>query len=162
MSQPPPPDDTKKYQAFRRATLGVYLVFSVTFSGLVIWSVFSSVLAMTPTRPPPSPEVLSLHQCAAGAEAMFKELEDQRRSYTSDGPAAEADRRFLTFRTDWMLRERRLESECGIDQPERAKLKAAFGSLIHLLDQYTTGSVVFSGSLGSIVDDLQAELEALK
>jgi hypothetical protein len=160
MSQPPP--DPKLYKGFRRGTLAVYLVFSVGFSCLVIWSVFSSVLAMTPKRPPASPDVLTLRQCALGAKAMFEELETQRKGFTTDGPAADADKRFLEFRTDWLIRERKLESECGVDQPERKQLKKAFGSLIHLVDQYTTGSVQFSGSLGSIVDDLKHELDELQ
>lgn len=159
MSTPPATDATKKFRPFRTVAWAVYLLISVGFSMLVIVSVFSSVLAMTPARPKESPDVLSVRQCADGAAAMFEELEQQRKGFTE---SAGADRRFLEFRTDWLLRERRLEAECALDRADRAELQTLIATLNRLLDQYTTGSVQYAGMLASTVEAFKAQLQQVK
>jgi hypothetical protein len=155
-----PSDAQARYRPFRTATLGVYLVFAITFSGLIIYSVIASVLGMTPARGRPGPEVYTAAQCTQGARALFRELDEERRAF-SDGEAALADRRFLEFRGDWLTRKRRLETGCGLERPERRRLREALESMEGLVDLYTTASVQFAGSLGPALDRLREQLDAL-
>lgn len=150
-----------RLRPFRVGTLAIYLVFSVGFSALVIYSVFKSVLEMTPGATRSGPEVYTREQCVRGARAMLEELEAQRKTYAT-APAERADHRFLEFRIDWLARKRRLESGCGLAQADRGELRAAFGSLDRLLDLYTTASVQFAGSIGADLDRLQQRLERLE
>ena len=150
-----------RWRPFRHAALGVYLVFSIVFSVLVTYSVFKSVLEMTPSRPKAGPVVYTVEQCTQGAAAFFQELEAQRASQ-ADGPAAMADHRFLDFRIDWLTRKARLEQGCGTDRPDRTDLKALFRVLDRLVDLYTTESVQFASSIGLAVDELHRILGRLE
>lgn len=148
-------------RVFRVITIGAHLLFSTAFSGLIIYSVFKSVLEMTPGRVPPGPEVYSLSQCVQGGEALLDELDRQRRAF-GEGVAAQADRRFMDFRADWLTRKGRLEAGCGLERVERGALRDFMRALDGLVDLYTTESVQFAGSLGIEVDRARALLRRLE
>jgi hypothetical protein len=150
-----------RFRPFRGAAWGVYLVVTCTFSLLIIVSVFKSVFAMSPGRPAGGPDVLTVAQCVGGARALFEQLEQERATH-SDGPATTADGRFMDFRVDWLTRERKLESQCALEAPERAQLKRALGTLEHVLDLYTTSSVQFATVVAPSVEQLRAELDQVK
>jgi hypothetical protein len=149
-----------RYRPFRTAALAIYLVFAVTFSALIIYSVIASVLGMTPAHPGASPEVYTAAQCTAGARALLEELDQERRGF-AEGDPAWADHRFLEFRGDWLLRKRRLEAGCGLERPERQALRDALEEMEGLIDLYTTASVQFAGSLGPALKQVRGQLERL-
>ena len=159
MSEPRARDP--RFRPYRAASWALYLVVSVGFSGLIIFSVFSSVLRMTPARPAEGPDVLTVAQCAAGARALFVELDLARRNQ-SEGEATLADRRFLDFRNDWLGRKRRLESECALSQPSREALRELLATLEAVLDLYTTGSVQFASAAGPTIERFREQLERVK
>lgn len=139
---------------------GIYLVVATTFSLMVTVSVVRSVLTMTPARPSTSNEVLPVAACVASARSAFEELDGHRQRLASeDGGAAKADLRWAHFRLDWLTRVRTLESRCGVDQPERARLKVVFVRLERVLDLYTTLTIQFSGAVGPHVDALRASFD---
>ena len=150
-----------RWRAFRVGALGFHLVFSVGFSVLVTYSVFKSVLEMSPGPARPGPQIFTHSQCVKGAKAMLDELEGQRRAYTS-GSAAQADHRFLEFRIDWLGRKRRLESGCGLEKEDRGDLKELFGELDGLVNLYTTESVQFAGSIGGEIDRAKRLIDRLE
>ena len=150
-----------RWRPIRVAALGVYLVFSVGFSLLVIYSVYKSVLEMTPGSARPGPEIYTASQCVKGAQAMFTELEGQRQAYTA-GSATQADHRFLEFRIDWITRKHRLESGCGLERRERGELRHLFKALDGLVDLYTTESVQFAGAIGPDVEEVRQLIERLE
>jgi hypothetical protein len=150
-----------RWRPFRVATLTVYLIISVGFSFLVIYSVFKSVFEMTPGGVQSGPEVYTQLQCARGAEAMLEELEAQRRAYAAP-EAAVADHRFLEFRIDWLTRLRRLQGGCGLERQERADLRRSLGALDRLVDLYTTESVQFASSIGIELDRVRDLIEESK
>lgn len=153
-----PADDSKdpKYRPFRAVLLGVYLALTVGFSGLIIFSVYRSVLRMTPARPPPGqtePEA----DCLRGARLLFSELEGQRQAQAEQADVAHSDQRFLQFRVEWLTRKSELESRCALEG--RPGVKKAFDSLDRVLDLYTTASTQFSGSVGPAIDEFKKQLE---
>lgn len=156
-----PPAHDPRFRPFRAASWVLYLVVSVGFSGLIIFSVFSSVLRMTPARPAEGPDVLTEAQCVAGARALFVELDLARRGQ-SEGAATQADRRFLDFRNDWLVRKRRLEAGCALSHPDRKPLRELLASLEVVLDLYTTSSVQFASAVGPAVERFREQLERVK
>lgn len=153
MSTPDPRDP--RFKVARRVTLGLYLAFSIAFSCLIIFSVFKSVLEMSPERPV-SGQISSESECIADARGLFGEL-DQHRQLLASGPeVAHADQRFLEFRVQWLGRKRALEARCALDA--RPALKETFVTLEKVLDLYTTESVQFAGGAGPTVDVLKAQL----
>lgn len=154
MTAPDPRDP--KFRSFRAASLGVYLVFTIGFSSLIIFSVYRSVLRMTPERPPPG-ELLSEEACLQDARGLFVELEQERKTQGDQSQVVRSDQHFLQFRVDWLKRKVALEARCGLENRERAR--AAFASLDRLLDLYTTASVQFSGAVGPTVDQFKKQLE---
>lgn len=155
MSAPPPKDP--RFRPFRAVSWAVYLVVAVGFSSLIIYSVFRSVLNMTPSRPPSGGPLLAEAECVTRARALFDELERERRALTEVAPTRQADQRFLKFRVDWHTRQQQLESQCAAG--ERPRLKRAFATLDRLLDLYTTATVQFSGAVGPAVDELRRQLD---
>lgn len=150
-----PAEDPKdpRYRPFRGFTLGVYLVLTIVFCCLIIFSVYRSVLRMTPERPTVGGEVQSEAECLRGASGLFTELEAQRKVQGEQADVTHSDQRFLEFRVEWLTRKRALEARCALDN--REKVKAAFDSLDRVLDLYTTASVQFSGSVGPTVDSFK-------
>lgn len=145
-----------KYRPFRAVSLGVYLVVTITFSCLIIFSVYRSVLSMTPDRPPPG-TVQPEADCLRDARGLFVELEAQRKQQGDQADVAHSDQRFLEFRVEWLKRKRAIESRCALES--REKTRAAFESLDRVLDLYTTASTQFSGAVGPSVDRFKKQLE---
>jgi len=155
------PRGDPRWRPFRVGALVVHLVFSVIFSALVIYSVFKSVLEMTPSAGRSGPDVYTSAQCGKRVRALFVELDAQRRAY-ADGSAAQADHRFLQFRIDWLSRKKRLESGCGLEREDRAELRRAFRGLDRLVDLYTTESVQFASSIGGELDEMTRLMDRLE
>lgn len=146
-----------RFRTFRGVSWVVYLVFSVGFSSLIIYSVFSSVLSMTPETPPALGASMTEGECMSQARALFAELEQQRKALAEAPVVTGADQAFLKFRIDWLTRKRAIEAKCGLDAREKAR--AAFSSLDRVMDLYTTASVQFTGGVGPKVDELKKQLE---
>lgn len=154
-AEPRDPKDPK-FRTFRAVSLGVYLVVTVFFSLLIIFSVYRSVLRMTPDRLPvgqTQPEA----DCLRDARLLFGELETQRKLQGDQPDVAHSDQRFLQFRVEWLTRKRALESRCGLES--RKGVKKAFDSLDRVLDLYTTASTQFSGGVGPALDDFKKQVE---
>ena len=153
MSAPAADPKDPRYRPFRAVALGVYLVFTLVFCCLIIFSVYRSVLRMTPERPNVGGELQSEADWLRGAGGLFTELEAQRKVQGDQADVAHSDQRFLEFRVEWLTRKRALEARCALDN--REKVKAAFDSLDRVLDLYTTASVQFSGAGGPTVDSFK-------
>ena len=153
MSTPDPKDP--RFKVARRVTLGVYLTFSVAFSCLIIFSVFKSVLEMSPERPAPA-QTSSEAECITEARQLFGELDQRRQLLATGNEVSHADQRFLDFRVQWLQRKRALEARCGVEL--RPSHKETFATLEKVLDHYTTESVQFAGGVGPAVDELKAQL----
>lgn len=156
MSNATPDPKDSRFRTFRGGAWALYLSFAVGFSALIIVSVFKSVLAMSPDQPTTS-QVSSEAECLRDGRALFVELEQYRKDYTSSPDVAHADQRFLKFRVSWLERKRALEARCAVES--RPAVKAAFASLERVLDLYTTSSVQFSGGVGPAVDELKQQLD---
>lgn len=148
-----------KLRPFRGLSWALYLVMAVGFSSLVIYSVTRSVFEMSPKRPPPI-SVRSVPSCTAAMGTLFDELEAERRQL-SVARASEADRRWLGFRTGWMVRLRELEAECALEDGERRELKNAFAMLNRVMDLTTVEATQLAGQLGPALDAFRARLSAL-
>ncbi len=150
-----PADDLKdpRYRPFRGALLGVYLVFTIGFSLLIIVSVYRSVLRMTPDRPPAG-EVRSEAECLSDARRLFGDLEGQRKLQGLEPDVRHSDQRFLQFRVEWLKNKRAIESHCALEN--RENVRDAFSALDRVLDLYTTASVQFSGAVGPTVDKFKS------
>ncbi len=151
MKSPDPRDP--RFRLYRGVSLGLYLVVAVGFSSLIIFSVFRSVLSMTPSRPDAVGESLTEEQCLLEAQQLFGELEQQRKSQADEVDVTHSDQRFLKFRTQWLERKRAKEARCALSERDRAR--TAFALLERILDLYTTASVQFSGAVGPAVDELK-------
>jgi hypothetical protein len=153
MSQIDPKDP--RFKVARRVTLGLYLTFACGFSCLIIYSVFKSVIEMSPQQRAAS-ATLTESECIGGARELFGEL-DRRRQLAATGPdVAHADQSFLEFRVKWLERKRALEASCSLDT--RPSLKDTFVTLEKVLNLYTTNSVQFAGGVGPSVDELKSQL----
>jgi hypothetical protein len=147
----------QRLRPFRGLAWGLYLFFAVGFSSLIIFSVFKSVLSMTPGAPefPASP--LTEVQCLDETRALFSELEARRKGLADASDVSRADQDFLTFRVAWLGRKRALEARCALD--EREKVADALKALERVMDLYTTSSVQFAGGVGPATDELKALLQ---
>jgi hypothetical protein len=154
------PTDPKdpRFRPFRGAAWAVYLVVAVGFSALIIFSVFKSVIAMTPDRPTPAGQALPAADCLVKARGLLDRLEAQRQAF-AEGDATKADRRFLEFRTNWLTEKRVVEAQCALDDPGREKLAAVFADLERLLDHTTTSSVQFSGAVAPTLEAVRRGLD---
>lgn len=156
MTSPDPRDP--RFKSFRAVSLAVYLIVSVGFSSLIIFSVYRSVLRMTPERLPAATGTLASEDtCLRDARAMFLELEEQRKTLGNEPDVTHSDQRFLNFRVEWLSRKRALEARCALDSRERAK--RAFALLERVADLYLTTTVQFSNGVGPVIDALKSELE---
>lgn len=150
-------DDPKdpRFRPYRAVSLGIYLVVTIGFSCLIIFSVYRSVLNMTPDRPPVG-ELRTEDACLGDARALFAELELQRQQAVGQSVRS-SDQRFLKFRVDWLRRKRVSEASCGLENRDR--VRNAFSLLERALDLYSTASVQFAGTAGPTVDELKELLE---
>lgn len=155
MSEPKDDPRDPRFRNFRAASLGVYLVFTITFCMFIIVSVYRSVLGMTPERPPVA-EIQSEEACMNDLRALFTDLEAERKLLGDQPRVVRSDAHFLQFRVEWLRRKRALEARCGLESREQAR--AAFSSLDRLLDLYTTASVQFSGAVGPTADEFKRQV----
>ncbi len=153
------PPTQAQLRPYRGAAWALYLVVAVGFSSLVIYSVTKSVFQMSPDRPAPA-TAKSVEVCAAGLTALYDTLEGERQKLTAPR-ASEADRRWLTFRTGWMVRLRELEAECALEESERSELKVAFTGLNKVMDLSTVEATQLAGQLGPALDTFRQQLGAL-
>lgn len=153
-------DDPKdpRFRPYRGLAWAVYLTVAVGFSSLIIYSVFKSVLTMTPDAPTSVGSPLDEAQCLARAKTLFDELEVHRKSLADAPDTSRADQAFLDFRLDWLKRKRDTEARCGLDARPRAQ--KAFASLERVLDLYTTASVQFAGGVGPAIDEFKSVVDA--
>ncbi|MBE2247977.1 MAG: hypothetical protein IAE78_00425 [Myxococcus sp.] len=159
MEPNPSSPSNARYRPFRGAAWALYLFVSVGFSSLVIYSVTRSVFQMSPTRPPPA-TARGVESCASELSGLFDTLANERQALS--GPrAAEADVRWLAFRTGWLVRLRELEAECALDDDDRKPLKAAFAQLHHVMNLATVEATQLSGQLGPALDAFRQKLGAL-
>lgn len=156
MNAPAADPKDPRFRTFRALLLGVYLVFTIGFSLLIIFSVYRSVLRMTPDRLPPG-EVQSEADCLKDARSLFGELEGRRKQQGLEADVQHSDQRFLQFRVEWLKRKRAIESHCAL--ANRENVREAFSSLDRVLDLYTTASVQFSGAVGPTVDKFKSLTE---
>ena len=157
MSTPPP--SQAQLRPYRGAAWALYLIVAVGFSSLVIYSVTKSVFQMSPDRPAPA-AAKSVEACTGGLVSLFQTLEAERLKLSAP-LASDADRRWLTFRTGWMVSLRELEAGCALDDGERSELKAAFAGLNQVMDLTTVEATQLAGQLGPALDSFRQKLAAL-
>lgn len=155
MTAPDPRDP--RFRPFRTAAWAVYLTVAVGFSALIVYSVFKSVVSMTPDRPAAAGEALPVADCVRSLRGLADELDAQRHAF-SRADARQADQRFLEFRVGWLTRKRALEVQCATAAPGRAKLAGAFDELERLMDLTTTSSVQFSGAIAPTLESFRERL----
>lgn len=153
MTAPAPADP--RFRPFRGLAWALYLVVAVGYSCLVIFSVTKSVLAMSPGRPEGG-ATLPVEACAGRLAELFSEVERERQALERVDSAT-ADARWLTFRNEWMVRARQLESICAVEEPSRAGLKATFAALHAVMDHATVSATQLSGQLGPALDAFRAQ-----
>jgi hypothetical protein len=148
-------DDPKdpRYRPYRGVAWVAYLIFAVGFSSLIIFSVFKSVLSMTPEPPAYAGAPLDEAQCLNEARNLFTELEARRKGLGDSKEIVKSDQAFLDFRLEWLTRKRSVEARCGLDS--RPRTKAAYDSLDRVMDLYTTASVQFAGAVGPATDEFK-------
>ncbi|HLL54868.1 MAG TPA: hypothetical protein VK447_15040 [Myxococcaceae bacterium] len=148
-----------RLRPFRVAAYAFYLVVVSVFCLFIIFSVFRSVYAMSPSRKPSSAETLTVRECLDGAEALWRELDDHRRELSTRAPARRADQEWTGFRVGWLNRLRELESRCAVESQGRAPIRVVFERLDGLMDLYTTHAVQFAGAVGGPVDAFRESLQ---
>lgn len=147
-----------RFARYRLAMLALYLVMTIGFSVLIIWSVFRSVLAMSPATPVAGP-TLSVAECSSKARGLFDELDARRRAVSSEPDVTHADLRWNAFRLDWLGRSHQLESQCDLEEPSRAKLQAAFKQLDHSMELMTVNVGQFAGEVGPSLEAIRVALD---
>jgi hypothetical protein len=146
-----------RWRSYRTLAWAFYLVVAVGFSSLIIYSVFRSVLAMTPTVPAVGDAPFSESECQARARSLFGELESHRKALAEAEVVEHADQAFLHFRVEWLGRKAAVEARCELSA--RQNLRAVFSALDRVMDLYTTASVQFAGATGPDVDQLKRLLK---
>lgn len=146
-----------RFRPYRGLAWAGYLVFAVGFSSLIIFSVFKSVLSMTPDAPAFAGSSLDEAQCMGEARNLFTELESRRKGLGDSKEIVKSDQAFLDFRLDWLTRKRAIEARCGLGS--RPRVKATYDSLDRVMDLYTTASVQFAGAVGPATDELKTLLD---
>lgn len=139
--------------------MAVYLSITFVFVGLVIKSVVQSVIAMTPPRRASSEAPLTLRECLSRADALFGELDNERRGLTTGTPVLHADSDWMQFRLEWLTRLRDSESRCALHSASRPNLRNAYRRLERLMELYTTHAVQFSGEVGGAVDGFHRSMD---
>ena len=147
-----------RFARYRLATLAAYLVLTVGFSGLIIWSVFRTVIARSPAAPVSGP-TLSVGECSSRARGLFDELDARRRGVSGEPDVTHADLRWNDFRLDWLGRSHQLEAQCDLENPSRAKLQAAFKQLDHSMDLLTVNVGQFAGEVGPSLEAIRVALD---
>ena len=151
-----------RYRPFRIGAYALYLVVVSAVSLLVIKSVVSSVIRMTPGRKPPAEQTLTVAECLQRAEALFHELESERARVSASTPAARSDQAWEQFRVGWIERYRDAESRCALESRSRPSLREVYDRLSRVMDLFTTSSVQYAGEAGPGVDEFRASLEVAR
>jgi len=151
-----------RYRRFRIGAYALYLVVVSFVSLLVIKSVVSSVIEMTPGRKPPAEQTLTVAECLQRAEALFRELESERAKVSASYPAARSDLTWEQFRVGWIERYRDAESRCALESRSRPSLREVYDRLSRVMDLFTTSSVQYAGEAGGAVDALRDALAAAR
>jgi hypothetical protein len=149
-----------RFRPYRMAMWALYLVVAVGFSTLIIISVFSSVLKMSPSFPAAKGDAAPVSECLQGTKSLFAELEAGRQGLIRKEPVTTADLAWVQFRQDWVTRAHQLKARCAVDQPGREKLADVFKHLDEALNLYTTATVQFAGGVGPTVDALHEAMRA--
>lgn len=151
-----------RFRGFRTAVYGVYFLVVGVFCVLIVWSVFRSVIAMSPSRPRDLEGVLTVRECVSELDRMWGRLDDQRKRFSDEKPSEKVDERFTRFRMEWIKELRELEGRCAVESNQRVELKRAFRRLEGLMDLYMTHAVQYAGEVGPAVDAFDKALEAAK
>jgi hypothetical protein len=157
-------DPDPRYRPFRIGAYALYLVVVSAFSLLVINSVVTSVIRMTPGRRPPAEPTLTVYECLKKAESLFQEMESERARQSTTFPAARADEAWGKFRIGWLERFRDAESRCALDSRDRDRgaVREVYERLSRVMDLFTTSAVQYAGEAGGAVDELRESFAAAR
>lgn len=161
MSVPVPPKDPR-YRRFRAAAYGLYIALVSVFSLMIVLSVSRSIRAMTPPRLPATEPTLTVRECLAGAQSLWRELERAPEALVDLSPARSVDQEWMLFRTKWLHQMRERESHCALGARERASVKVVYGRLEQVLDLYTIHAVQYANEVGGAVDGLHEAFETAR
>nr|WP_255651651.1 MULTISPECIES: hypothetical protein [unclassified Corallococcus] len=160
------PDSQKdpRFRRYRGAAYAVHITLASLVSLWLIWNVGHSVAAMTPSRPPPVTPPLTVRECLDAATAHWKDLESEREKLVHVLPARKVDQEWMRFRTDWLTRVRKSESECALESrdPARVELRSVYRHLTRVQDLYTIHAVQYAGEVGGAVDALHAAFDTAR
>src|SRR5687767_1862193 len=120
---------------------GLYIAVVTVFSVMLSISVIGSVIRMSPRAAQAPDAMLVTSECVGQAEALWRELDSERRAFTQSQPARAVDEKFSQFRVEWLQKLRRLESRCSGESAGRKSLQMVFRRLDQVLDLYTTHAV---------------------
>ncbi|RKH00590.1 hypothetical protein D7V97_30090 [Corallococcus sp. CA053C] len=164
VSAPPDPRKDPRFRRFRGAAYGVHITLSTLFSLWMIWNVGHSVAAMTPGRPPAVTPPLTVRECLDAADGHWKDLEAEREKLVHVLPARKVDQEWMRYRSEWLTRLRKSESECALDSrdPARVELRAVYRQLAKVQDLYTIHAVQYAGEVGGAVDALHAAFDSAR
>lgn len=149
-----------RYRPFRIGAYALYLVVVSFVSLLVIKSVVTSVIRMTPGRKAPAEQTLTVAECLQRAEGLFQELESERARVSAAYPVARSDLTWEQFRVGWIERYRDAESRCALESRSRTSLRRVYERLSRVMDLFTTSAVQYAGEAGPAVDALRDALAA--
>jgi hypothetical protein len=130
---------------------GLYLLVVCSFAILVIKSVVSSTLAMSPKVPALEGQALGLKACLGQAESLWHRLDARRRTFSDADGGIALERDWERFRVEWLRSLRATESRCGTESGQRKKLARVFKALERVEDLYTTSAVQYSGEIAPAV-----------
>lgn len=163
MSAPDPRKDPR-FRRYRAAAYGVHITLATVFSLWMIWNVGHSVAQMTPGRLPPVTPPLTVRECLDAADAHWKDLEAEREKLVHVLPARKVDQEWMRYRTEWLTRVRKSESECALESrdPSRVELRSVYRHLAKVQDLYTIHAVQYAGEVGGAVDALHAAFDTAR
>lgn len=151
-----------RFRPYRVAMYSLYLVVTVGFCISLIYQVYRSTYAMTYGKKPHLAATISFKECVDGAEALFKELEQQRERLADPPHVSTADQKWLDARGDWIERFRDLEAQCALESKTRENVKDLFKKLEKVADLYTTHAVQYAGHVGPGADELASMFAEIK
>ncbi|MBX5483874.1 MAG: hypothetical protein IRZ16_18790 [Myxococcaceae bacterium] len=156
------PAKDPRFRRFRTAAYGLYIAVVSVFSVLLIYSIFRSVLQMSPRPPRGVEKQLTPRECVDALEGLWRRLDDQRRTFTDHHPARGVDAEFSRFRIGWMKDLRDLQARCAVDSRNRKALRSLFHTLENVQARYMTHAVQFAGEVGPEIDQLQEDFRAAR
>ena len=151
-----------RFRPFRIGAYAFYLVVVSVLSLQIIRGVVGSVVRMTPPRRPPAEVTLTVPECLERAEALLREMEQERARLFTASPATDTDDNWGKFRIGWEERYRDAESRCALDSRARPRLREVFDRLSRVMDLFTTAAIQYAGEAGGPVDELRASMDAAR